>query len=118
MPEQPTPTPLPEIIDAIRADPAPRVWAELLGVRLDAMRLETEGEIDLAGLLGLRDGVRPGLGAVRHRVVPAGPEPEERYREPAEAVDRHRPVLDIVANPVPVEHVVEVRAASSPGAPR
>lgn len=175
MSEQPTPTPLPELIDAIRADPAQgrldlavsgelaeglrcraaarehamtldeppglggtdagpnpvelvltalgacqaityRVWAELLGVRLDDVRFETEGGIDLAGFLGLRDGVRPGLGAVRHRVVLSGPEPEERYRELAEAVDRHCPVLDIVANPVPVEQVVEVRAAPPPRA--
>jgi uncharacterized OsmC-like protein len=177
MPEQQTPTPLPQVIDAIRSDPAQgrlglavsgelveglrcratarehaltldepmglggtdagpnpvelvltalgacqaityRVWAELLGIRLDDVRFETEGEIDLAGFLGLREGVRPGLGAVRHRVVLVGPEPEERYRELAEAVDRHCPVLDIVANPVPVELVVEVPGAARSGARR
>lgn len=87
-----------------------RVWAELSGVRLDGVSVETEGDIDLAGFLGLREGVRPGLAGVRHRVVLSGPETPERYRELAEVVDRHCPVLDIVAERVPVERELEVRA--------
>lgn len=46
-------------------------------------------------------------------MVLIGPETEERYRELVAAVDRHCPVLDIVANPVTVDHDVEVRAAGS-----
>lgn len=86
-----------------------RIWAGLMGIELDEVRFETEGDIDIAGLLGLRDGVRPGLGAVRHRVVLVGPETEARYRELMAAVDAHCPVLDIVANPVPVHQELEVR---------
>jgi putative redox protein len=85
-----------------------RVWAALLDVRLDEVRFETEGDIDLRGFLGLDEGTRPGLGRVRHRIVLGGPEPEERYRELARAVDLHCPVLDIVGNGVPVERTVEV----------
>ncbi len=86
-----------------------RIWAGLMGIELDEVRFETDGDIDIAGLLGLREGVRPGLGAVRHRVIVVGPETEERYRELMAAVNAHCPVLDIVANPVPVQHVLEVR---------
>ena len=89
-----------------------RIWAGLLGIALDEVRFETEGDIDIAGLLGLREGVRPGFGAIRHRVILIGPETEERYRELMTAVDEHCPVLDIVAEPVPVERVLEVRAAA------
>lgn len=88
-----------------------RIWAALLGIRLDAVHFETEGDIDVRGLLGLSDSVRPGLGAIRHRIVLTGPEPEARYRELAEAVDRHCPVLDIVGSGAPVERVLEVVAA-------
>ena len=88
-----------------------RIWAALMGIRLDDVRFETEGDLDIAGLLGLRDGVRAGFGGIRHRVVLVGPETEERYRELMTAVDAHCPVLDIVANPVPVERVLEVRAS-------
>jgi uncharacterized OsmC-like protein len=87
-----------------------RIWASMLGITLDRVTFETEGDIDLNGLLGLRDGVRPGFRQIRHRVVLFGPETEERYRELAETVDRHCPVYDIVANPIPLERTVEVRA--------
>ena len=86
-----------------------RIWAGLMGVQLDEVRFETEGDIDIAGLLGLREGVRPGFAGIRHRVILIGPETEERYRELTDAVDAHCPVLDMVANPVPVERVLEVR---------
>ena len=86
-----------------------RVWAAMLGIRLDEVRFETEGDLDLSAFLGIDDSVRPGLGEVRHRVILIGPETEERYRELTAAVDRHCPVLDIVENPVPVERTVEVR---------
>jgi uncharacterized OsmC-like protein len=88
-----------------------RVWAAVLGIQLDDVRFETEGDIDLGGLFGLAEGVRPGFTRIHHRVVLVGPESEERYRELVDAVDRHCPVLDIVANPVTVDHEVEVRAA-------
>ena len=88
-----------------------RIWAGLMGIALDEVRFETEGDIDIAGLLGLREGVRPGFGTIRHRVILIGPETEERYRELMAAVDAHCPVLDIVANPVPVERILEVRPA-------
>ena len=87
-----------------------RVWAAMLGVQLDGIRFETEGDIDLNGFFGLNDTVRPGLQRIRHRVVLIGPESEERYHELAATVDRHCPVLDIVANGLPVERVLDVRA--------
>ncbi len=89
-----------------------RIWAGLLGIQLDEVRFETEGDIDIAGLLGLREGVRPGFGEIRHRVILVGPESEARYQELMAVVDEHCPVLDIVANPVPVERVLEVRRAA------
>jgi uncharacterized OsmC-like protein len=90
-----------------------RVWATLMGLRLDGVRFETEGEIDLAGFLGLRQDVRPGLSGIRHRVVLIGPESEERYRELADTVDRHCPVLDIVAYEVTVERLLDVRVGEA-----
>lgn len=88
-----------------------RIWAALLDIPLDEVLFETEGDVDLNGLLGLRDGVRPGFGAIGHKVTLVGPASEERYRELADTVDRHCPVLDIVENPSPVERVIETRRA-------
>jgi uncharacterized OsmC-like protein len=79
-----------------------RFWAAKLDIPLDDVRVETEGDLDVRGFLGLRDGVRPGLGAVRVKVRLTGPASPEQYRELHAAVDEHCPVLDLFANPTPV----------------
>jgi uncharacterized OsmC-like protein len=80
-----------------------RVWANKLGVKLDKVDVEIEGDIDLRGFLGVDDQVRPGFNAVRIRVHLTGPDSPSRYKELAEVVDAHCPVLDVFRNPVPVE---------------
>ena len=83
-----------------------RVWAAQLGIRLDTVNVEIDGDIDLRGFFGIDDKVRPGFGAVRIKVNLGGPEPAARYEELAAAVDAHCPVLDLFRNPVPVERVL------------
>ena len=77
-------------------------WAEQLGIGFDALTVRVEGDLDIRGFFGFDDGVRPGFSAVRVEVTVTGPESPERYQELATAVDRHCPVLDLFANPVPV----------------
>lgn len=86
-----------------------RFWAAKLGIPLDDVRVDTEGDLDIQGFLGLREGVRAGLGAVRVKVTLSGPATAEQYQELHAQVDRHCPVLDLFANPTPVstELVVE-----------
>lgn len=83
-----------------------RVWAAQLGVKLDKVKVEIEGDIDLRGFFGIDDQVRAGFNAVRIRVTLGGPETNARYQELAAAVDAHCPVLDLFRNPVPVERAV------------
>lgn len=80
-----------------------RVWAATLGMRLDAVRVEVHGDIDLLGFFGLSDTARAGFHTLRLDVALEGPETPERYAELADAVDAHCPVLDLAANPVAVE---------------
>ena len=77
-------------------------WAEQLGIGFDTLSVRVEGDLDIRGFLGSDDSVRPGFSAVRVEVTVTGPEGPERYQELAAAVDRHCPVLDLFANPVPV----------------
>ena len=77
-------------------------WAEQLGIGFDSLSVRVEGDLDIRGFLGFDEGVRPGLSAVRVEVTVTGPESPGRYEELAAAVDRHCPVLDLFANPVPV----------------
>ncbi|HET6689922.1 MAG TPA: OsmC family protein [Miltoncostaeaceae bacterium] len=83
-----------------------RMWADELGVALDRVTVEVEGDIDLRGYLGLSDEVPPGYGAIRITVGLEGPEPEERYRRLAEEAERRCPLLDALERPIPVSRVV------------
>jgi uncharacterized OsmC-like protein len=87
-----------------------RFWAQKLGIQLDGLEIAAEGDLDLQGFFGLDGRVRPGFTAIRLDVTPSGPEPAERYRELADAVDEHCPVLDLFANATPVERRLAVPA--------
>jgi uncharacterized OsmC-like protein len=80
-----------------------RVWAAELDIALDRVEVEVVGDIDLRGFLGVEGVDRAGYERVTVRVALRGPEPAERYAELAEAVDRHCPVMDALARPLPVE---------------
>jgi uncharacterized OsmC-like protein len=80
-----------------------RFWSEKLGIRIDNLRVEVCGDLDMRGVFGLQGGVRAGFGNVDVKVHVSGPEKPERYEELRRAVDRHCPVLDIFANAVPVQ---------------
>lgn len=88
-----------------------RFWAAKLGIQLDGLEIAAEGDLDLHGFFGLESGTRPGFTGVRLDVTPLGPESPERYRELADAVDEHCPVLDLFRNPTPVERRLAVPAA-------
>ena len=87
-----------------------RFWATELGIALDDVEVDVEADIDLRGFFGVDDAVRPGFGEVRVSATPKGPESAERYRELAEAVDAHCPVLDLFSNATPVRTRLAVEA--------
>lgn len=79
-----------------------RVWAIKLGVALERVEVQADGDIDLRGFYGVDDSVRAGFSQVRLGVALHGPEPRESYERLAEAVDAHCPVLDLTGSAVPV----------------
>lgn len=88
-----------------------RFWAARLGIRLDDVRIAAEGDLDVRGFFGLDDDVRAGFTDVRLAVTLVGPESPERYAELQAAVDAHCPVLDLFANPTPVQTTLAVTGA-------
>jgi uncharacterized OsmC-like protein len=85
-----------------------RFWAQHLGITLDTVHVEVEGDLDVRGFFGIDSSVRPGFGAVRVEVRVTGPDSAERYKELADAVDAHCPVLDLFSNPVPVQREMTI----------
>ena len=90
-----------------------RFWAERLGIRLDDISITAEGDLDVRGFFGLKEGVRPGFSAVRFAVTLSGPETEERYQQLRQAVDEHCPVLDLFSNPTPVTSTLQVQSGAT-----
>jgi uncharacterized OsmC-like protein len=85
-----------------------RFWAAQLGIDLDSLSVTAEGDLDVRGFFGFADGVRPGFTAVRLTVTPSGPESAERYKQLADAVDAHCPVLDLFSHATPIERTLTV----------
>lgn len=92
-----------------------RVWAARLGIALERVTVEAEGDVDLRGFFGVEDGIRAGFHAVRLAVGLEGPEPPERYRELAEEVDRHCPVFDMLTVPAPLTRTLVDPAPAEAG---
>ncbi len=90
-----------------------QVWAEKLGVRLDAVDVSLVGDLDLRGFFGTSDEVRPGFGSITVDVQLTGPEPTHRYDELVREVDLHCPVLDNLSQPVPVTTKVTTHPAAA-----
>lgn len=85
-----------------------RFWSEKLGIHIDDITVDIEGDIDIRGIFGLQEGVRPGFGGVRMNVSIRGPESRERYEELHRTVNAHCPVLDMFTVPVPVTTAISV----------
>jgi len=63
----------------------------LQGIRLDELVIETEGDIDLRGFLGLDPAVKPGYDSLRYTVRIKGDASPEKFREIHETVKKTSP---------------------------
>lgn len=79
-----------------------RFWAARLGIPVEDITVDVEGDLDVRGFFGLDGDVRPGFGAVRLTVDLQGPASDADYQRLRETVDAHCPVLDLFRNPTPV----------------
>jgi putative redox protein len=79
-----------------------RAYATALGIELDKVSVEVEGNIDFRGFFGVDDSVRSGYDNIRAVVKIESKAPAEELEKLREMVNSHCPVLDILSNPVPV----------------
>ncbi len=86
-----------------------RAYATALGIPLDHVSVELDGDIDLRGFFGVDDDVRPGYNHVHGTVTLESSASEEQLNMLRTAVNAHCPVLDIMTNPVPVALDLEIK---------
>lgn len=85
-----------------------RVWGAKLGIEIDTIEVDADGDIDIRGFFGVDDTVAPGFSQIRTTVRISGPESRERYEELTRAVEAHCPVLDTLIRAASVQTSVDI----------
>lgn len=83
--------------------------SSLMGIRLESLSIETEGEIDLRGFLGIDKTVKPGYDEIHYTVRIKGDGTEEQFRQIHQTVMATSPNRFNISQPVKLtaELVVE-----------
>lgn len=76
--------------------------ASAIGININSLAMNMEGELDLHSFLGISDYVRPGYKSISVRVEADTDGSEEQIYELMAHVKRTSPVLDMLNNPVQV----------------
>jgi uncharacterized OsmC-like protein len=82
--------------------------AAIKGIDLESIEIETEGELDLRGFLGLDRGVSPGHETLRYTVRIKGDGTPEEFREIHETVMTTSPNFFNIAQPIRLEPTLVV----------
>jgi uncharacterized OsmC-like protein len=77
------------------------------GIKVDSLDFDLEGDLDLHAFLGLSDRVRPGYEGIRVNYRVKADAPRDRLEALCDYVQKTSPVLDIIANPVPVTITIQ-----------
>lgn len=77
-------------------------YASVHGVKIDELRTELEGEVDVRGFLGIDGNVRPGFREIRVKFFVKSDAPESKIRELIQLTERLSPVTDSLRYGVPV----------------
>ena len=81
--------------------------AAAMGIELDSLRFEMDGDIDLRGFLGISEEVRPGYESITCTVYVDSDASEAELDELRERVEATSPLVDAITNEVPLEtHLV------------
>jgi uncharacterized OsmC-like protein len=83
--------------------------AALKGIRLDWVEIETTGQLDLRGFLGLDEAVPPGYETIRSVVRVKGDGTPEQFRAIHDAVMRTSPNYFNLTRPVKIETELQVQ---------
>lgn len=82
--------------------------AAVKGITLEKVAIETDGELDLRGFLGIDPGVRPGYESIRYTVRIKGNGTPAQFREIHDAVIKTSPNYFNVSRPIRIDAALEV----------
>lgn len=88
--------------------------AAMMGIKLDEVKVNLKGSLDLKGLFGMDPAIPPGYQKITFETFLSSSAPEEDLRKLIEAVESHCPVLDTLVRPIEVTGKVTINGALVP----
>jgi putative redox protein len=86
--------------------------ASMMGIKLDEVKVNLKGSLDLKGLFGMDPSVPPGYQKISYETILKSSAPEAELRKLIEAVESHCPVLDTLVRPIAVSGKVTINGAA------
>lgn len=86
--------------------------AAMMGIRLDEVKVDLKGTLDLKGLFGMDPAIPPGYQKITYETTLKSPASEEELRKLVEAVESHCPVLDTLVRPIEVTGRVTINSVT------
>lgn len=77
-------------------------YASVMGIQLDAVKVELKGRIDLRGLFGIDESVPSGFTKISYETTIESPADPEQIKKLMEVVESHCPVLDTLTRSIEV----------------
>jgi len=78
-------------------------WATFgaaMGIPVEALEIDLEGDVDLQGFMGLGKNVRPGLQRIRGTIYVKSPASDEQLQSLKDTAEKRSPVVDSLRVPV------------------
>jgi uncharacterized OsmC-like protein len=88
--------------------------ASMMGIKLDEVKVNLKGSLDLKGLFGMDPAIPPGYQKITYETILKSSAPEEELRKLIDAVETHCPVLDTLVRPIEVTGKVTINGALMP----
>ncbi len=86
-----------------------RAFAAVLGIEIESIEVHAKGYLDLHGFLGLDASVPAGFSNISFTTRIVSPSSEEAINKLISLVEKHCPVQDTLARPIPVTGKVELQ---------
>lgn len=93
------------------------MWAARLGVPIDELEVEVQGDFDARGELGMSDDVPPGYLAMRYIVTVKSSASEADVMRVLDIADKYSSWRDDITRPVPLTREVRVVTSERTGEP-
>jgi len=87
--------------------------ASMMGIKLDEVKVNLKGTLDLKGLFGMDPSIPPGYQKIAYETTLKSPAPKEELDKLVEAVERHCPILDTLVRPIEVTGKVTINSSAA-----